>query len=264
MRASNIDEPVVPAPQTSTGPNRRDLVASAMEVTNRMIAVEQNARGLPANENTGAWSTGDGMGAGGGTEKGTGTGVGVGPDNEWQLEPAGGGRLRSNQPAFVATIERDGRVRFEDRPAFQAHWMPLGVRVTFDLTDLAYRLRGLDPYRCEKADFIEDTKTRRDAMADEDQRRRAREALRKLPGALAELWKSPDLSTTQKRRVLFDLWDECAESGPAWLVHAGKEARAIILGFVRARLLQGSDEAFTENELTELNKKRQSQQPFEP
>jgi hypothetical protein len=83
----------------------------------------------------------------------------------------------------------------------------------------------------------------------------------KLPVAaqLAAVWRRSALSETARRRLLFLLWDECAEDDDA-----GARARATIEAWIRAQLPHGSVSAFDDAELSALNRARTSHAPFQP
>ena len=79
---------------------------------------------------------------------------------------------------------------------------------------------------------------------------------------LDRVWSLP---TSQARRdALFELWDECAETGSEELIAAGREARKLVVGVIRARLPAGSADAFTAADLDALNRKKQSKARFAP
>jgi hypothetical protein len=99
-----------------------------------------------------------------------------------------------------------------------------------------------------------------------------------LDGELVELWVDTSKPASERRRLLFERWDECeegeattatlrttAEEAPdAIRGQAGARARATIEAFVRRRLPAGSGDAFGEEELAALNERRKSTQRFEP
>ena len=199
------------------------------------------------------------------------------------MRPTGGGTYEYEHPGFKGTIARDGSVTFKDTPAVSVDWGlpcvkcisedfekwkqdPYGghtvnltgllpvFRIGFDITDWAERLAGNDPYSYEKNKFLEATRERRAAMSAEETRDATRAALLALPEYLAAVWAYEQWSTDKRRRVLFELWDECAES------EAGARARATILGFVRRKV----DEPYSEDELAALNRGRTSTEEFAP
>jgi hypothetical protein len=81
--------------------------------------------------------------------------------------------------------------------------------------------------------------------------------------SLGRLWAS-GLSIADKKQGIFELWDDCAETGEAPIVAAAVRARRDIIGFIRARLPAGSIDAFTAAELAAMNAHRTSTAPFAP
>ena len=81
-----------------------------------------------------------------------------------------------------------------------------------------------------------------------------RDALHRLARRLEAVWGDGTRPAVERRRTLFELWDECQESG------AGVVARAQIMGFIRRRL-PGS---YPAEELRLLNSRRSSREPFAP
>jgi hypothetical protein len=75
------------------------------------------------------------------------------------------------------------------------------------------------------------------------------------------LW-STARDLAERKRGLFELWDDCAETGSDELVAGGTAARAIVIGAIRARL-RGAD-AYTASELAQLNAIRRSKAVFAP
>ncbi len=64
--------------------------------------------------------------------------------------------------------------------------------------------------------------------------------------------------------MLFDLWDECAETGPADRVRVGKQIRATIMAFIRRKIPVGGAHQYTRDELEVLNARRVSKAVFAP
>lgn len=135
---------------------------------------------------------------------------------------------------------------------------------SFDLSDWAMRAAGRDPYWAAKLAFLDRTREARIGMATTHRA----ELLRNVPTIvrdhLTRAWAEPGLSPAQRRRALFELWDECAESGDDALVEAATSARTAVIGFIRGHLPAGSADAYSEAELAALNRGRQSRQPFAP
>jgi hypothetical protein len=81
--------------------------------------------------------------------------------------------------------------------------------------------------------------------------------------SLDRLWASA-LPLADKKQALFELWDDCAETGDAAVVDAAARARSAIVGFIRAHLPAGSPDAFTSDELAALDAHRGSRAHFAP
>jgi len=133
----------------------------------------------------------------------------------------------------------------------------------FNIDDLIMRKTGVDPYASRKLHVLDAT---RDERAEIGGRRRA-EQLKKstqiMHANLDRLWAAVG-DPAARKQALFELWDECAETGDPKLVEAGADARRLVVGFIRARLPAGSADAYTAAELGALNRKKQSKAPFQP
>jgi hypothetical protein len=111
---------------------------------------------------------------------------------------------------------------------------------------------------------LEETFDQRAAIRERYRKVAIESALSDLPSYLDKVWMRTDWPLELRRRILFQLWDECAERGPEVIVHGGAAARAIILRFIEWRLPSGSAHGFTDAELDELNARRDSVQRFSP
>jgi len=214
-----------------------------------------------------------------------------------EIVPDGKGAYRGEESVFVARVDRDGSVHFEDKPNFHIHlalpsardlgeglesWYadPYGrataderaiethtvtiVGGGFDLTDWAMRHAGQDPYSYRKAAFLERTRDERAQMSATEERENIRDSLAALPEFLGRVWDYTPWSKAKRRQVLFELWDECAEEGSPAVLQASKTARATIVAFIRRELPDGHADAYTTEELRTLNATRKSEIPFEP
>jgi hypothetical protein len=165
--------------------------------------------------------------------------------------------------AFSAQIRPDGTIVFSDRDGINFDQLgtsdaqSLGARFSFDLTDGAYRRRGADPYQAERDYVLRGSEELRDKLAAEHRVHEGERALLRLTGRLERTWTS-GRDAPARRRALFKLWDDCSDDD------VGARARAAILAFVVDRLPAGSAEAFTPEELDQLNAKRRSRDPFRP
>ena len=208
-----------------------------------------------------------------------------------ELVPAGGGTFRGNDLTFVARVDRDGRVTLEDRPNLhfrlgapdqrdgdranegryndpyaprQAMEVPVLVSAGFDVTDWAMRASGQDPYAHRKMQFLDRTRDERVEMARTEHGRVLDESLASLPGRLVAIWSNTRWSAEERRKILFELWDECAEEGPAEVIAAGNQARAMIIAFIQNKLPAGSPLAFPDHELVTFDRVRKSANKFDP
>jgi hypothetical protein len=213
------------------------------------------------------------------------------------MVPDGGDARRVDESVFTARVAADGRVHFEDKPNLQAHlrkpsaraigehlerWAkdPQGVATgderavetgtvtivsgSFDLTDWAMRSRHMDPYGPRKLAMLDRTRDERAGMALRARSSDLHDSISTLPRRLRAIWRAPRWTAVQRRRLLFDLWDECAETGPADVVDAAEQVRGVILAFVRRELPAGSPDAYPVAELAALNAGRSSQRRFDP
>jgi len=164
------------------------------------------------------------------------------------LRPAGGGTYRADKPGFGATVERDGTIHLHDKR-------------TFDATDAIMRVYGIDPYAAEKLRLLDRTRDQRALIAKRyrhDQLSRAAELMQKN---IDRMWLATR-DTAARKHALFELWDDCAETGDDDLVAGARAARELVLGVIRSRLT-GAD-AYTPEELAHLNARRTSRELFAP
>ena len=181
------------------------------------------------------------------------------PRSGTPLAPTAGGGLVSKHRTFTANIAPDGTVEFEDHLAGYT-----GLGFWFDVTDTVTKLAGDDAYYAAKMRVLDDTRELRLAMAQEACEERLDETLFALKADLEALWTDPALTEREKKRMIFQLWDDCAEEGSASMVSHGKMARVTIVEFVEKRLPAGSALAYTASELVALNDKRVSKARFDP
>jgi hypothetical protein len=173
------------------------------------------------------------------------------------LQRDGQGGFRGHRPGYRFAIAPDGAISFDDRPPVEmTAFFLIGLAGVFDLTDLVMRLQGADPYSYDKSKVIALTRGMRARMTDEERSKRMEGALARLPAELEALWRRKDLSSAERRAVLFQLGDELLEDADA--------ARAEILTFITARLPAGSAEAYAPEELATFNQQRRSAREFQP
>lgn len=176
---------------------------------------------------------------------------------EPRLTPRPDGSLEYRGHAFTARIAPDGAVSFSDRDAIQADEMLQGGPARFDITDMIMRGSGQDPYGAEREWFMEHTEEVRARLETEARARERDSALRGVPGRLAAIW-NQERPAFLRRRAIFRLWDDCEEEGD------GLNVRRQVVEFVRANLPQTSADAFTVQEINEMNARRDSTMEFRP
>jgi hypothetical protein len=164
-----------------------------------------------------------------------------------ELKPAAGGGYQADKPAFTARIDADGTAHLEDKP--------------LDTQDYLMKQHGIDPYARAKLAFLDRTRDQRAAIG----ARHTREQLARSPELMQknidQLWATTrDLAA--RKQGLFELWDDCAETGSDELVAGGTAARAVVIGVIRARLRDG--DAYSAAELARLNAIRHSTAVFAP
>ncbi len=198
---------------------------------------------------------------------------------------------------FRARIMTDGTVQFADRwrkpaesdrqngkrggrppePVLTAINPFVGVKLGGPL-EWMMRSSKQDPAGHAKAEFLEVTRSFRTRLAVGDTRSRVHERLRALPAELLVLWSDETRPLAERRRLLFQHWDDCAEVVPnrralpdaaadeiaTLRADAATEARAIIEAFVRRHAPPTSARAYPRGELAKLNARRRTALPFDP
>lgn len=208
------------------------------------------------------------------------------------------------RPGFLARVAEDGSIAFDDRApvAVDGDLLSPAERLgqwkrspqdfasgrdgtlhlldgKFDITDAIMRATGQDPYRYEREKVLDATRNQRLALGARARAARRRSALGDLPRMLGALWADGSQTFAERRRLLFQLWDECDEA-PARrgqsgdrtddvddegiAASTGEVARARIVAFIRATLPSTGREAYSASELARLNASRESRQPFQP
>ena len=140
------------------------------------------------------------------------------------------------------------------------------------------RVRGQDPAGHAKADFLASTRDFRTRLAVGDTRARVHARLRALPGELLALWSDAGRPWAERRRIVFQQWDDCAEPLPVIPVlsdaaadeiaelraEAAADARKTIEAFVRRHARPGTSRAYASRELAALNARRRTAVRFDP
>jgi hypothetical protein len=117
------------------------------------------------------------------------------------------------------------------RPCFfEAAVVIVGATGTGDLTDFLMRMHGQDPYRFEKARFLDATGKLRGGLAARALAENVRRAKAELPRKLEEIACDGSRSVGERRATIEGLRDEMAGDAPA-----AREAAATITRFLQER-----------------------------
>lgn len=139
----------------------------------------------------------------------------------------------------------------------------VGVSGHLDVTDLAMKLAGQDPYSSSKRAIADETREQRFCMGKRFQDQQKRQDLFTLSTRVRRLVARVDLSAAERRGLVFAIWDECSEESDSTTDYSAM-ARATILSIVREAFPAGSDRAYQPAELLALNERRSSRQRFAP
>jgi hypothetical protein len=171
------------------------------------------------------------------------------------------GSYTTHKDRFVARVDPDGKVHLTDKRNLEAHFYGLGLAGRFDITDWAMRSRGMDPYASEKLKYLDRTRDQRVAIGQEYRRAELAQSGVSMQRNIERLWASTS-EVTARKQGLFDLWDDCAESGSAELVAGAAAARTRVVQFIQVTMR--GDAAFTTADLARLNTQRRSAVEFAP
>jgi hypothetical protein len=181
-------------------------------------------------------------------------------------------KLLRGGAGVTASIAEDGRIQLHDPgvvsvdgvgPQATGSGIGPGLSGRFDVTDQVMKWAGQDPYAAIKRKLADETREQRLCMARRYQGERQRQELFNLSGKIRQIAARVDLSAVERRRLVFEIWDECLEESDERSDY-GVMARATIVTIVREVFPEGSDLAYRPGELVTLNGRRSSRQPFAP
>lgn len=133
-----------------------------------------------------------------------------------------------------------------------------------DLNDEILRLFGDDPYAYDKRRFMEQTRDARLRLAIAACKERLDRAVLEIRGRLERIDGDPTVPLEQKKRLMFELWDECAESGSDEVLLVAAIVRATIVAYIREHFPAQGPLAFSPGEIAVLNERRRSKARFAP
>ncbi|HSR97498.1 MAG TPA: hypothetical protein VLM79_10630, partial [Kofleriaceae bacterium] len=123
--------------------------------------------------------------------------------------------------------------------------------------------KGIDPYASRKLKLLDDTREERVQIGNRHRAQQLAMTPQIVQRNLERLWAAlPD--TAARKQALFELWDECVETGDPAVVAGGEAARRLIIAFIRAHLPAGSPDAFSPAELAAIAPVRHSKAAFAP
>jgi hypothetical protein len=168
------------------------------------------------------------------------------------------GTYESQKETYVAKVERDGTVHLHDKPNWQQQSL---FFAKFDVTDALMRSHKDDPYAADKLRYLDRTRDQRVRIGKEYRKEVAAHAGDYMTRNLMAAWGSTtDLA--KRKQMMFDLWDDCAETGDDQQIAAGHAARVLVERWIQMKLV--GPNVYTAAELLAFNKKRTSKQPFAP
>jgi hypothetical protein len=188
-----------------------------------------------------------------------------------EIRPAADGGYDVEGIRLRAHVAPDGRITFQDGPPIEdvGPMATLGDRDTrtpgsigmgfrFDLNDGLWDAVGQDPLRTERQYLLRETEELRNRLSTRARRVDEERAILALGEELRAVAADRSLSAARRREEVFALWDDCATDA------IGVRARTLVEDFIRERFPAGTALAYTPTELTRLNRRRATGQPFDP
>jgi hypothetical protein len=179
-----------------------------------------------------------------------------------ELQPDGAG-TKSDHDTFHIRYAPDGSARITDKRNLRVETVFPAIAGRFDVTDALMRRQGIDPYASYKMKVLDATRDERVEIGSRYRTQQLARSRELMQNNLTALWARP-LDAAARKEALFELWDDCAETGSEELVIAGRAARSQLVGFLRSKLPPGSADAFTADEVARLNARRKSRESFAP
>lgn len=155
---------------------------------------------------------------------------------------------KADHATFTGTVEPDGTAHIDQKRRY-------------DPTEIIMNRKGIDPYSSNKQRMLDDTREERYEIGKKYKQQQLAQSGLIAQKNLNYLWaKTTELGA--RKQALFEMWDECAETGSDELVAGGTAARKMVVGFIRSHLT--GDTAYTRSELAAFNAKKKSRAPFDP
>lgn len=164
-----------------------------------------------------------------------------------ELQHKGAG-YEADHATFKGEVEPDGTVHIAEK-------------TRYDPTEILMEKLGANPYGANKLRMLDRTRDERYEIGKQYKTRQLAQSAVIAQKNLDYLW-TRTTTTAERKEALFEMWDECAETGTDELIAGGTAARNVIVGFIKGRLT--GDAAYTAAELAAFNAKKKSKAPFDP
>jgi hypothetical protein len=163
-------------------------------------------------------------------------------------------------------LEQDGRGFKAEHATFTGHVDPDGTahidhKRSYDPTEILMNRHNMDPYASNKMKFLDGTREERYQIGKKYKEEQLAHSAEIAQKNLGYLW-AKTTDTNERKQALFEMWDECAETGDDKLVAGGTAARLMIVGFIRGHMTGTA--TYTDAELTAFNAKKKSSAVFDP
>lgn len=179
---------------------------------------------------------------------------------------------------YTAILLPDGRIGFDDHLVTASKADGFAPRMA-GLPELVRKAQGRELWAHDKAKLARRTFDLRLGIAVAYAEKQIDRRLATLYRDLLEIWGQSAKAPVARRRTIFERWDECDEKMRVKLpgfehatdtridalrASAGEKARDKITSFIRKQLPKGSEHAYGDEELAELNRRRHSKARFAP
>jgi hypothetical protein len=164
-----------------------------------------------------------------------------------ELQHKGTG-YEADHATFKGEVEADGTAHIVEKRRY-------------DPTEILMDKLGANPYGANKLRMLDRTRDERYEIGKQYKERQLAHSAVLAQDNLTYLW-AHTTSTADRKLALFELWDECAETGTDELIAGGTAARKMIVGFIKGRMTGAA--AYTTAELAAFNAKKKSKAAFDP
>jgi hypothetical protein len=175
-------------------------------------------------------------------------------------------QVASRQEQAGHELEQDGRGFKAEHSTFTGHVDPDGTahidqKRSYDPTEILMNRNHMDPYASNKKRFLDGTREERYQIGKKYKAEQLAHSAVIAQNNLNYLW-AKTTDSNERKEALFEMWDECAETGSDKLVAGGAAARAMIVGFIRGHMTGTA--TYTAAELAAFNARKKSSAVFDP